>query len=144
MKIDVIKQGSALLAINDLEADKLSKFKSGEQYTIEIRNQRNYGFHKKVFAFMNYCFEYWVNDNKYMTEQASFDVFRDNLTVMAGYYESYYKIDGSVRVEAKSISYANMNQYEFEQYYSALIQVAMNTIFKNSDEDHYNTLIGFF
>lgn len=144
MKIECIKTSVGLIPYNDLEADKFKRFKSGSMYGIEIKEQRNYGFHKKVFAFMNYCFEFWTNDNQYQTEQTSFDVFRANLTVLAGYKNVYYKIDGSVRVEAKSISYASMEQSDFEHYYQALIQAAMDKIFKDCDESYYSQLVGFF
>ena len=71
-------------------------------------------------------------------------MFRKNLIVLAGYREEYYRIDGSVRVEARSIAFSNMQQSEFEDCYHALIQAAMTHIFHSADEKTYNRLIGFF
>jgi len=71
-------------------------------------------------------------------------VFRSHLTVLAGYYDSFAGIDGRVRVEAKSISYSNMTQEEFEQLYSALINAAIKHIFGDADENTRNQLYNFF
>ena len=145
MKINVIKiQGAGLIASSDEDVEKLHKFKNGETYEIDMKLTRNPQFHRKVFAFMQFCFNYWQNDNDYQTERASFDVFRSNLSVLAGYSEKYYSIDGSVRVEAKSLSYGNLSQDEFEEFYSAIIKAAIGTIFQDADENTINQLYGFF
>lgn len=145
MKINVAKQpGGALIPATDMDAESLSKFKSGNVYPIDIKRSRNPQFHAKVFAFFHYCFAHWKSDREFMNESGQFDLFRKNLTVLAGYKEVFYKIDGSVRVEAKSLSYGSMEQDEFEDCYQALIQAAMTNIFIESDEDTYNRLVGFF
>lgn len=57
-----------------------------------------------------------------------------------------YSIDGqSFTVEAKSLSYGNMEQDEFEECYSALINAAIKHVFQNTtDEQIINKLMGFF
>ncbi|OOF70051.1 hypothetical protein BKG91_10000 [Rodentibacter caecimuris] len=110
------------------ETEALQKFRNGEQYEIEIKQVRNPAFHRKVFAFFNFCFEHWAADKtewKYFDERKQFDTFRKNLTVIAGYKDVTYKLDGSLRVEAQSLSYGNMEQDEFEKCYSALINESM-------------------
>ena len=76
--------------------------------------------------------------------QKQFDVFRENLTCLAGYYDSFVTLSGSTRVSAKSISYAAMSQYDFEQFYIALTNAAIKYIFRNSSAETYNKLISFF
>ena len=145
MKIEFIKQpGGVLVPATDLEVEKLTKFRSGEQYTVEMKLSRNPAFHRKAFAFFNFCFAHWRGDNEFMDEAAQFDVFRKNLTCLAGYYDELWNIKGEVRIEAKSLSYGNMSQEEFESCYNALINAAMKHIFKGCDESMYNQLMGFF
>ena len=145
MKINMVKNAGGLLTpANDMEADKLIRFKTGEQYEIDIKLSRNPAFHRKVFAFFNFCFEHWKGENELQCEAKQFDVFREHLTVLAGYYDSYHSITGSVRVEAKSLSYSSMKQEEFEKFYTALVNAAMKNVFKNADENTYNQLIGYF
>ena len=136
--------GGNLLPMDDMDAEKLTKFKTGETYEIEIKLSRNPAFHRKVFAFFNFCFAHWKGDNEFQCEQKQFDVFRNNLTVLAGYYDAFYSIKGDARIEAKSISYSSMKQYDFEELYVALTKAALKHIFKTADENTYNQLIGFF
>lgn len=145
MKIEMIKEaGGVFRPFNDMEHDKTTRFKTGELYTVEIKQQRNYQFHKKVMSFFLFCFEYWKGDNEFQCEQKQFDVFRKNLTVLAGYYDAFYSIKGDARIEAKSISYGSMSQSEFEELYSALINAALKHVFKGADKTIENKLIAFF
>lgn len=149
MKINFIKQaGGSLLPANEIEADRLKRFKTGEMYEVDIVTTRNPRFHGKVFAFFNFVYNYWSADKtewEYFDEKTQFDTFRKNLTVLAGYKEVSYTIDGRVRVEAKSLSFANMDQEGFEQCYSALINAAIKNIFGNTkDQNVINQLYGFF
>ena len=145
MKINFTKQpGGILVPASDIEADKMNRFKTGDIYPVDIKLSRNGKFHGKVFSFFNFCFEYWIGGNEHYSCDKQFDVFREHLTVLAGYYDEYYGINGSVRIEAKSISYTNMTQEEFEGLYSALINAAMKNIFKDANDGIYNRLIGFF
>ena len=152
MKINMLKQpGGILTPATDIDAEMLTKFKTGLTYPVSIPFARNPEFHSKVFAFFNFCFEHWKGDNEFQSEPKQFDVFRKHLTVLAGYYDSFVGIGGKVRVEAKSLSYASMSQEDFEELYSALINAAVKHIFSdlagNLTEDKqkiYNQLLEFF
>lgn len=145
MKIEMIKEpGGLFRPVNDSEYEKTTKFKTGEQYQVEIKLTRNPAFHRKVFAFFNFCFQYWKGDNEFQSEMAQFDVFRNHLTVLAGYYVQLSNIHGALRVEAKSLSFSSMSQEEFEECYQALIRAAIKHIFKSTDINTYNQLLSFF
>ncbi len=145
MKINMEKrQGGTLTPWDDYALEELAKFKTNEVYEVEIKRVRNPSFHRKVFSFFQFCFWHWKGDNEFQSEAKQFDVFRKHLTVLAGFHESFYKIDGSVRVEAKSLSFGSMSQSEFEECYHALIQAALKHIFKTNDENIYNQLLGYF
>lgn len=149
MKLEFIKQaGGILVPANDMVSEKLSKFKTGELYEVEIKRTRNPDFHRKVFAFFGFCFEHWCGDSadfENMDMPAQFDVFRKQLTCLAGYYETFHKIGGGIRVEPKSLSFGSMEQAEFEACYSALINAAIKHVFANTqDEQVLSKLTGFF
>ena len=146
MKLTAIKQAGVLIPAYDKDAELLQKVKQGEAVEISIKIQRNYDFHKKVFAFLNFCFEHWLAgvEIESLDHNKQFDVFRNHLTCLAGYYDSLYNIKGEVRIEAKSLSYGNMSQEEFEQLYSALIRAALKHIFVDADKSIENKLISFF
>lgn len=145
MKINMAKHHGGLLSpASDMDSDAMQKFKTGEIYAIEIKRTRNPGFHRKAFEFLNFCFAHWKSDREFMDEAGQFKVFRNNLTVIAGYYDEYYTIKGEVRIEAKSLSFANMSQTEFESCYKALVNAALKTIFKGCGKEVEERLLGFF
>jgi hypothetical protein len=149
MKVNFIKQvGVVLIPANEIEVDRLKRLKTGEMYEVDLVSSRNPAFHGKVFAFFNFVYNYWSADKtewEHFNEQKQFDTFRKNLTVLAGFKEVSYTIDGRMRVEAKSLAYAKMEQEEFEACYSALINASIKHIFNNTkDQNIINQLYEFF
>jgi len=133
VKINMIKTaGGNLWPMDDLDAEKLIKFKTGESYEIEIKLSRNPAFLRKVFAFFNFCFDHW--DGTKVHEHASpaqqFDTFRKDLTILAGFYTQRVRLDGSFRTEAESLSFGSMTEERFQECYTALTRAAMKHIFK--------------
>lgn len=138
-------QGGVFIPANDMEHEKTTKFKTNELYEIDIKLVRNPAFHRKAFAFFNFCFEFWSDGTDFKEHAAQFDVFRKNLTVLAGYYTKLFNIKGELRIEAKSLSFGSMKQEEFEQCYSALVNAALKHIFSGGiDDNTENELMGFF
>lgn len=149
MEIQMMKQpGGLLLPASDADAERLERFKSGAIYPIEIKQPRNPAFHGKVFAFMQFCFEHWApgqTDHRFKASAAQFDAFRKELTVLAGYRDVTFKINGGFRVEPKSLSFSNMEQAEFEEFYSAAINAAISHVFNNTtDPEILHKLQSFF
>jgi hypothetical protein len=102
--------------------------------TADFKKPRNYEFHKKWFALVKFAYEHWepsaFQDSKWegVVPQKSFDRFRKDLIILSGRYDAVYRVDGSVRIEAKSISFGNMNQEEFKELYNSTINVVLDKI----------------
>jgi len=93
---------------------------------------RNPGFHRKYFALLNIAFENWdpgVVDTKWGAPVKNFDEFRKNIAILCGYRELVFKMDGSYRMVAKSISFSGMEQEEFEGLYQATITVLLKNVY---------------
>ena len=145
MKISMVKMpGGSLTPASDIESEKMTRFKNVELYEVDIKLSRNIGFHRMTFKFFNHCFAYWNDINEYIEERTSFDMFRKEMIVLAGYRNVYHTIDGGVRVEAKSISFSAMSQDEFEALYKSLIRVAMSRIFNGCSIETEQKLLRFF
>ncbi len=150
MKINLTKNfGGIFTASSEEDQLKIDKLKTGCAYPFDVKKSRNPHFHGKVFAFLSFCFSHWCGDGtrmEHMDYSTQFDEFRKDLTIQAGYYNSVWNLSGTeFRFVAKSLSYGSMSQEEFEGFYSALINVAMKTIFTDCDnEATYNRLIAFF
>ena len=150
MKISVIKlPGGVLSPSSDIDESRMARFTNHCEYEVEIKQKRNPKFHGKVMAFIRYCFNYVnsdeMKDYQFKDTPEQFDRFRYDLTILAGYYIQTVRLDGSIRTEAESLDFGNMDETEFQGCYHALINAAMKHIFKDcEDEDIYNKLIGFF
>ena len=149
MKVEMLKQaGGIFTPANDTEAEKMTRFKTGLTYPVEIKHQRNQKFHGKVFSFFTYCYEYWEETSavNVINSAKQFDSMRKQLTISAGYYHQVFTLDGrGFELVADSLAFGNMSQEDFESCYTALIQAATNTIFKDVDDEfYYNKLAGFF
>lgn len=79
-----------------------------------------------------------------MDEYSQFERFRKDLTILAGFYEQTVRLNGDVRTEAKSLSFANMKPDEFERCYKAMINAAIKYIFRGCNEITENRLLTFF
>lgn len=126
----------------------MRRFANGGQYTIELKTTRNPRFHRKMFGFFKFCFQHWCASNaglEFADETTQFETFRKNLTVLAGFRDVSWTIDGRMRVDAKSLSYAEMDDEEFERCYNAMIGAAITHIFGGiDDENTWNQLRSFF
>ena len=115
MKITLIKQlNNSFKIAYDSDYEKLKKIKVAEPYEFEYKNVRNLKFHKKYFALINLLFQ---NQERYN----NLDHLRKDLTIEAGYYDLRANIHGEEVKEAKSISFASMDEDEFSEYYNAIL-----------------------
>lgn len=103
----------------DSDHDKLKKIKAGAIVECEIKQPRNILFHRKFFALINLVYS---NQEVYN----NLDHLRKDLTVVAGYYDVRYNFEGVEIYEPKSISFASMDEAEFNDYYSAIIHTICN------------------
>lgn len=131
MKIHLRKGNGCLIPDSVEDSGHLSKFKFGDVLKAEVTRPRNYHFHKKLFALLNFAYDHWEQpevETKYGVAGKSFDAFRRDLTILAGFYEQIVRVDGSVRVEAKSISFAEMDAEQFEELYEKMIGVILKHV----------------
>ena len=97
-----------------------------------LRQHRILWRHKKYFALLNLAFENWEPgeiDSKYGKPMKNFDRFRKDVAILTGHYDLVIRVDGSSRPEAKSISFAKMDQSEFEGLYSKTIDLLVEKIY---------------
>lgn len=134
MEILMLKTSAGLLApINDAEADELRKIKAGNVVECKIIRKRNPEWHRRYFALLQVGFDAWTEVApriEYHGERVApnFERFRKDVCVLAGFYEPVFNLKGELRLEPKSISFASMEQDDFEKLYSATIDVLLRRI----------------
>jgi hypothetical protein len=140
-----------LVPMNEQEGAKLDEYKQGQPIKIRIVTvkPRSYMFHKKLFSLFNFAFEHWepveVIDKKLarygVIPEKNFDQFRKDLTILAGYYDAYTRIDGTPRLEAKSLKFDKMSNDEFGKLYGKVCSIVLQKILINYSADDLESVI---
>ena len=103
---------------NDEEA--FESLKLSNMYKCDIRRARNPDHHRKGFALIKLIFD---SQEKYRTIE---DLLVE-LKLQTGWYREHIRANGELIYVPKSISFADMDQLEFEAFYETLIDVAIDT-----------------
>jgi len=130
--------GGSFVPATDEDKAFADKIGAGEIVKLKMTRARNYQFHKKYFSLLNLAFDFfepppipgdpekkWMKD---VVPEKNFERFRKDIAILAGYYDATYRVDGSVRIEAKSISFGSMSEDEFERLYSATVDVVLKHV----------------
>ena len=111
MRILLIKTPRGLLPVYDSDLENYCKIALNEEIEIEYTKKRNLKFHKKYFALLKLAFE---NQQDYR----NLNDMRRDITITSGYYDEVInKMTGEIYKVAKSISFANMENTEFNDLY---------------------------
>lgn len=65
----------------------------------------------------------------------SFDAYRAQVTIQAGHYDAIKLPDGTLQKHPRSISFANMDEIEFQQLYKAALDVLWRWILSKAFRD---------
>ena len=112
---------------------RMVRMEAGELVDVSMTFMRNPLFHRKYFALLNLGFESWEPCRTHKTYKGepvrkSFDRFREDVQILAGHYEQTFHLDGAMTLSAKSISFASMDDAEFERIYSAVADVLLEKV----------------
>lgn len=113
---------------------------------VTVRRVRNYQFHRKFFALLNFAFDCWepqtaLADARPYPIEKNFERFRKDIIILAGFFDASYRVDGSVRLEAKSIAFHAMDEDEFAALYDKVIDVIVKHVLTNYDGDELRAVV---
>lgn len=138
----------ALLPAHQQDEGELKKLPKGQPLRVKVTRIRNVDHHRKYFALLNYAFDVWeppqLEDDPHRPKleiEKNFDRFRKDIAILAGFYEATYRINGDVRLEAKSISFGNMDQDEFDKLYDKTIDVIIKHVLRNYEGDELRAVV---
>lgn len=134
MELLFIKAPTGLAPACDEATEWLGKKKLGSSILVEPREIRNGAFFKKWWALVKLGYDYWSETVQPMEFKGrrvlpSFDRFRKDVTIWAGYYDPVVNLKGELRIEAMSLKWAQMNEQTFTKLYDATIQVLLAKVF---------------
>lgn len=134
----------ALVPVDQAGQDYIARQKIGAGFTMTARRNNNVKFHRKLFALANLAFDAWdapAATYRGQAIQKNFDQFRDDLTILAGYYETRVRLDGSIRLIPRSWSFGAMDDDQKEKMYSAIIDVVLQRILTDTTRDDLENLV---
>jgi hypothetical protein len=126
---------SGLVPLYPADWEERRKLKIGKEYRVEVKHPRNYQFHKKFFALVNLAHENYETD-------MPFDTFRRWLIMRAGFVKAF-STDRGTFYDAESISFANMNQVQFEEVYNRVLNIVIKLL-QLTEDDITDNLLNFF
>ena len=130
----------------DPESQKwYDKINHGVAISVETHTVRNYRFLRKWFALLNVGFDNWTPgklNSKYGIPEKNFERFRADVIILCGFYDNVVRLDGSVRIEPKSVSFAKMTEEIFSDLYSKTIDVMLKYVYnKDMDAEKLNQIV---
>lgn len=134
MKVNLTKSGQVLIPATPADQDKIESIKNGQFLEVDIKQKRNVKFHRKFFAMLNVGFDAFEPEQKAYKGQVAeknFERFRKDVVILAGFYDSTYDIQGSLKLEAHSISFGKMSEDEFNKVYNACCNVLLMKVLSN-------------
>ena len=131
-ELQLIKRpGGVLHPANQADADRLEKVRNGALLYGDFKQPRNPAFHRRFFAMLNFAFELWEPaevEHRGMKAEKNFDRFRRDAMILAGFRRVVTNIKGEVRVEAESISFASMDETQFQDVYRKCFDVTWRLV----------------
>ena len=145
----------ALTPAHQQDEDEMKKLPTTVPLRVKISQIRNVGHHRKYFALLNHAFECWEppalsHDDmqracrlEIMPDEIekNFERFRKDIAVLAGFFETVIRVNGDMVFEPKSISFAKMDQDEFEKLYDKTIDVIVKHVLRNYDGDELRRVV---
>jgi len=146
MKANMVKTLTGWLPADPDTEEWHKKRKQGSVVEFTAKEVRNYKFMKKFFALLRLAFDYWyprttshmtLLEQKFMKDygppKKSFNHFRSQLIITAGFSHTVFNLDGSFQVLADSISFAGMEEEAFSKLYNKVLDVIVESITCHAD-----------
>lgn len=126
------KMRDVLVPADEQSAAFLTLLRNGEGIEFDARVTRNAKFHRKAFKLFRLAFETWAEQKRDEREETAvaFERFREWLLILAGHSDEFFFPDGSMQVRARSISFEDCDEMEFNDIYSRVLDVCWQRIFR--------------
>ncbi len=90
----------------------------GEEYMVEVKKKRSVGNHRRFWAFLKIVFDM---QELYDTKED----LRTEIKLRCGHYEEHLNVKGDIMYIPKSMSFEDMDEVEFKEFFNKAIDVAL-------------------
>lgn len=137
--------GGYLVPASGDDLEELDKLRNGTVYRVDVVKERNSLFHRKVLSLIRLGFNTWIPDPLGTVAGEvplkNFEKFRNDITVLAGFFDTVWNVDGTFENVAKSISFAGMDDIEFEDLFSKIADVLLCNILQNYTREDLDEVV---
>lgn len=138
MKLNLVRVPNGYAYADADSARAGEKHRLGERVQASVVKPRSNRFQRKFFALLRFAFDYWEPDEadtpteyRGQVVEKDFDRFREDVTILCGFYTPVWNARGELRMQAKSIAFSEMEPEEFLRLYSTAIGVLMRLVMKS-------------
>jgi hypothetical protein len=135
----LVKRGGMFFPATPDDLNKSRKIVHGEVVECTMKRPNNIRFHRKLFKLLSVAYEHYCEFGSPMQEykgrpieRTSFDRFRQDLVILAGYYTPTWDARGTMRLEAQSLAFENCPDDLKEQIYDDVLRTALDHVYKHS------------
>jgi hypothetical protein len=112
---------------------RIINLEAGEILSLDFIIPRNPQFNRKFFALLDVGYEAWepnrVRKSYKGREMAkNREQFREDILILAGFYDQTFDLKGRMRLRAKSVSFAKMDDVEFDRVYQSVVTVLLREV----------------
>lgn len=134
MKIYCKVTERGLVPMYGSDMDEKRRLKVGETVLCEVTKPRNYEFHKKFFALVRLTFENLSERLSQMLSIRSEEDMLDCMKIGLGLYSSAWH-GGRQVVKPGSISFAKMDETDFEKFYNRAVDMVLSLYLAGTDKE---------
>lgn len=147
MEFFAVKKMGILRPYDRTDAERIGKMRDGEPYRVKVSMPRNIKFHKKFFALLALVFDNLPEEipakmpDGNPVEIRSIDDLLWHIKMQVGHYEKRVTLGGRVTYEAKSISFASMDEAEFQDFYDRAMAVILKYFLPETNREEVEEMI---
>lgn len=124
-----------LVPMYDSDLDMKKRLKVGTTVRCRVTQPRNYEFHKKFFALVRLTYDNLPLSLVERWNVRSVDDMLRRFKRDLGYYSSRTNDMGEREIEYRSISFAAMDEQEFERFYNDCVNLVLYTYIRGIERE---------
>lgn len=122
-----------LLPADQQSAECIAKMKLGAGVKLKATKvtPNNLRFHRKLFALLDIAYDAWEpTEPTYLGKivAKNKEQFREDITILAGFFKTNIRLNGEIRLTAKSWAFESMDDIEKDKLYNSIINVVLSRI----------------
>ncbi len=123
-----------LVPLDDWDAEKKAQLKVGSNVCVETKSPRRLAFHRKFFVLLRLAADNMPESIAARTHIYNVETLLEAIKIDLGYYD-VVRVDGRDVLKLRSISFADMDEAEFQKFYDSAVKDILDNYLKGTDRN---------